>query len=108
MTGADVAAVIEEQVAPALPDQLQRLRQSLVEPRRTNVINRTVREGELRDSIASAWLVFEEDPVSGSGYKIVFDDEDGAFGLATRGFPQDAHLVMCGWYGDLLTAFVAM
>lgn len=108
MTGVEVAALIEEQVASALPDQLERLRQSLVEPRRTNVINRTVHDGQLRDSIASAWLVFEEDRVSGSGYKIVVDDEDGAFGLATRGFPPDAHLVMCGWYGNLLTALVAM
>lgn len=35
--------------------------------------------------------------------------EDGLqFGLASNGLPRDKHLVLDGWYGDLISAFVAM
>ncbi len=43
-----------------------------------------------------------------SGYKIVFDEGRGSYGLATPGFPEDKYPVLYGFYGDFWTTFTAM
>jgi len=53
------------------------------------------------------WLVLEEVPDTRDGYKIVYDDRTGMFGLACRGFSgRDVYL---GAYGNnFFEAFDAM
>lgn len=84
------------------------LRHALVQPRRITVIERTVRNGKLRDRIATVWLVLEELVGQEEGYRIVMKENEPVFGLAAEGFPEDEHLVLCGWYGDFMSTFQGM
>ena len=84
------------------------LRKALVAPERISVIERVVREGKTHDRLADVWLVLVEDPHSGAGYRIVAAEDGSTFGLASEGFPSDKYLVLCGWYGDFMTAFRGM
>jgi len=52
------------------------------------------------------WVVGQEN--SSNGYKIIMRDDGEQFGLASVGFPNDKHLILDGWYGSLLSAFLAM
>lgn len=52
------------------------------------------------------WLVFEEDPVTSKGYKIVYDQETQMYGLAMRTI-DDGDLFL-GLYGTLEKALVSM
>ena len=67
---------------------------------------RKVESGRLNDEILDVWLVGQED--STNGYKIIMRGDGKQFGLASSGFPNDRHLVLVGWYGSLLSAFLAM
>ena len=51
------------------------------------------------------WLVLEEMPENRDGYKIVFSEEAGMFGLAVPGSPRDVFL---GFYGSFLDTYVRM
>jgi hypothetical protein len=51
------------------------------------------------------WLVLEELPTDRSGYKIVFGETAGMFGLAVPGIPRDVFL---GYYGSFLETYRAM
>jgi hypothetical protein len=84
------------------------LRRALVQPRKIAVIERIVRNGELRDRILAVWLVLVERPEPEEGYRIVMKEDEPVFGLASEGFPEDEHLVLCGWYGDFITTFQGM
>jgi hypothetical protein len=84
------------------------LRKALVSPQRITVIERLVRRGATRDRLVEVWLVLVEAPASGTGYRIVVALDGRMFGLASEGFPSDEHLVLCGWYGDFMTAFRGM
>ena len=85
------------------------LRQALVQPRRVKLIERSVEKGRLRDRVVEAWLVLEEKRADAlDGYRIVMKENEPVFGLASQGFPEDEHLVLCGWYGDFMTAFRCM
>ncbi|MEM9354121.1 MAG: hypothetical protein AAGA92_14010 [Planctomycetota bacterium] len=59
------------------------------------------------DSDNPLWLLLEEDPVSRDGYKVVYDESTGMFGLACRFMSgRNGYL---GPYGDtFLEAFKAM
>jgi hypothetical protein len=50
---------------------------------------------------ATLWVVLEEDPQTLDGYKIVFDEATGKFGLALPGYYM-------GPYGSFLKAFDSM
>jgi len=52
------------------------------------------------------WLVGQED--AADGYKIVMREDGKQFGLASAGFAHDKHRILVGWYGTLLSAFLAM
>ena len=84
------------------------LRRALVQPRKISVIERTVRKGNVRDRTVVVWLVLNENADSEDGYRIVMKEDEPLFGLASEGFPEDEHLVLCGWYGDFMTTFRGM
>jgi hypothetical protein len=84
------------------------LRKSLVKPQKVTVIERFVRDGIVSDQLVEVWLVLIEEHDKRTGYRIVCKDDEPIFGLASEGFPHDKHSVMCGWYGDFMTAFLAM
>jgi len=72
----------------------------------------TPRKGKYQDSFREGetielWLVLEEDPVTRKGYKIVYDEGRGEFGLAIRD-DRDNKDVFLGYYGDFLTTLEAM
>jgi hypothetical protein len=53
----------------------------------------------------SLWLVLEEIPEDRSGYKIVYDERAGMFGLVTPGSDKD---VLLGYYGSFLDTYAGM
>jgi hypothetical protein len=77
------------------------LRRCLVTPA-VRVYEDSFRDGETLE----LWLVLEEAPEDESGYKIVFDEKSGAFGLAARGFGQRD--VFLGFYGTFLDTLEGM
>jgi hypothetical protein len=84
------------------------LRRALVRPSKIAVIERTVRNGKLRNRTLAVWLVLVEHADQEEGYRIVMKGNEPVFGLASKGFPEDEHLVLCGWYGDFMTTFQSM
>ena len=52
------------------------------------------------------WLVLEEDPASRGGYKIVYDEEKGMYGLAIRSDKDED--VFIGYYGTFLETLDGM
>ena len=81
------------------------LKQALIPPKEITLIVRIVLAGRIKESKETVWLVGRE---SADGYKIVMREEVPQFGLASSGFPSDHYPVLVGWYGDLLTTFMAM
>lgn len=94
MTALEVSAIIAREIAEdwyvsnwhgvALPN-------CLVEPVKRFYEN-SFQAGEWLE----LWLVLEENPSTKAGYKIVFDEAKGWFGLAIGGQTQD---VFIGYYG---------
>lgn len=82
------------------------LEQAIISPQRTSLIFRSVMNGRMKDVTLDAWLVGQEGIAD--GYKIVMREDGKQFGLASAGFVLDKHPVLVGWYGDLLSAFLAM
>lgn len=56
-------------------------------------------------SVVRLWRVLEEGAEDRSGYKIVFDEQSGLFGLAIPGVSRD---VVIGWYGTFLETYDGM
>ena len=71
------------------------------------MILRLVRNGKIKDSTVVVWIVLRELP-DGDGYIIFYDDDRDQFGLASNGFPDDRHPVICGYYGDFWNTFKGM
>jgi hypothetical protein len=84
------------------------LREALVRPSLIKVIQQTVHEGEIRDTVIDAWLVLIENPESGDGYRIVANADGSDFGLAIQGASRDAPLFLYGWYGNFMNTLEAM
>lgn len=109
LTLAQVRELIRIQSAESLnrPNGHQiTLEQMLVPPQRILVFARQVQGGKTKDQELSVWLVGKER--SDDGYGIILSDDGLQFGLASPGFPTDKHLILVGWYGDLLSAFLNM
>ena len=83
-----------------------KLEQAIISPQIIPVTFRTVVDGRVKDQTLSVWLVGQEG--AADGYKIVMREDGKQFGLASVGFPNDKHLILVGWYGSLLSAFLAM
>jgi hypothetical protein len=91
----------------AINDHRITLANALVPPKALTVIWRATENGRLKDEELHVWLVGQEDS-SPDGYKIILRDDGKQYGLASSGFPSDKHLILVGWYGSLLSAFMAM
>ena len=83
-------------------------RAGLVEPKRITVIERLVKNGNSQDQLNEVWLVFVEGPQDGDGYRIVASLDGRVLWLASKGFPKDQHSVVCGSFGDFISAFRGM
>jgi hypothetical protein len=79
---------------------------ALVPPEEITVIWRNVVDGRVKEQELHVWVIGQEN--SGNGYRIVLREDGNSFGLAARGFPNDKYLSLVGWYGPLLSAFLAM
>jgi hypothetical protein len=111
MESAAVSSLIREQIggSESLPNSHGiDIRQCLTTPTLIKVIHSKVKNGQIEESIETVWLVLEEDPVAKDGYKIVFNEERGSFGLASVGFANDSYLILCGYYGDFPTTLASM
>ena len=111
MSAVDVSRIVYDQVGTSecLPNSHGvDLRRCLTTPTLIKVIHRRVLNGEIEDSIETVWLVLEERPSEKDGYKIVFNEQRGLFGLASPGFPKDPFPVLCGYYGDFPTTLASM
>jgi hypothetical protein len=109
MTAAEVRNLLRAQAsekAKVSNDHGITLSDALIPPQTTSIIERTIQKGRLRDKLLTVWLVGQER--SADGYRIVMREDGSVFGLASPGFPTDRHLVLVGWYGDLISAFVSM
>jgi hypothetical protein len=76
------------------------LEKCLVEP-----VKQEYEDSFNKDEVVKLWLVLEERPDDGDGYKIVFDEEMNEFGLATPGNGLD---VFIGYYGSFLETLEGM
>lgn len=111
MTAADVSRLIKDQVGDneSLPNSHGvDLHRCLTRPILIDVIHRRIIKGKIKDSTETVWLVLEERPVEKDGYKIIFDEKRGTFGLVSTGFPNDPFPVLCGYYGDFPTTLASM
>jgi hypothetical protein len=108
MTSGEVESLVREETESLSVTNAHKitLRQAITRPEKVLLISRTMSDGSLKDVVLDAWLVGQED--SADGYKIVMRDDAKQFGLASVGFAADKHLVLVGWYGSLLSAFLAM
>ncbi len=82
------------------------LKQALVPPERISITVQNVRIGRVTEMSQYVWLVGKEP--SQDGYRIVMREDGLQFGLASPGFPSDQRLSLTGWYGGLVSAFLAM
>ena len=77
------------------------LKKCLVKP-----VRRVYEDSFKAGATVELWLVLEEIPEDGSGYKIVFDEITRQFGLATSsGAGRDIFL---GFYGNFIETLEAM
>ena len=111
MNSEDIRRIVEAQIGDAWDMKNNcnvDLRKSLLKPEWIRLIARTVKNGERKDEPMDAWVVLIKDPETKMGYRIVANDDGSKFGLATKGFEEDKHLIFIGWYGDFLTTFKGM
>jgi hypothetical protein len=104
MKSADVRALVEAEIAgnwSASNLHEVDLRSSLVQPKLIQVIHERVNKGRVHREVLNLWLVLEENPLTKDGYRIVYDECAGQFGLVTDG-------ALVGFYGDFLSTFQAM
>jgi hypothetical protein len=109
MTFDEVQSLVSAQSAESLSvinDHRMKLEQAIVSPQEIPLIFRTVVGGRVKDERLNAWLVGQEN--TADGYRIVMREDGKQFGLASVGFSHDKHLCLVGWYGTLLSAFLAM
>jgi len=57
------------------------------------------------DEPVMLWLVFEEDPITRLGYKVVYSEEDQVFGLAVHGSRNG---ILIGLHGSFVETLRAM
>jgi dihydropteroate synthase len=77
------------------------LRACLVQPQR-----RRFRDSFSECQMLDLWVVLEETPQTHLGYEIVFDEDNGTFGLAT--FDKMGDEVFLGYYGTFIETLDAM
>ncbi len=111
MTTNELKQLIENQIAGRWDETNLHgidLRTTLIQPHKIRIIHRRVLDEKFDDEIIEVWLVLEEDKEKQEGYKIIYNESNGMFGLATDGFPTDQHPVLVGFYVDFWATFKAM
>lgn len=111
MTAADVSRILKDQIGGRsyLPNSHRiDLDRCLITPILFKIIHRRVKDGKMKDSVERVWLVLDERPGKTDGYKIIFNEDIGEFGLASDGFPIDPFPILCGYYGDFPTTLAGM
>jgi hypothetical protein len=111
VTASEVTALVSDQIGDRWSETNLHgvnLRDSLVPPKRMRFIHRQVQSGKVVDSALDAWLVLEERPTTRDGYKIIYDEQQKMFGLASPGWDTDPHPSVDGFYGDFWSAFKGM
>lgn len=107
----EVKALVEDQIGERWdeinPHNIS-LRQSLVSPQRMKFTHWFVGDAGVTYATIDAWLVLEEYPKTLAGYKIIYDEQTGKFGLALRGWHNDPYLSVDTFFGDFWGAFNAM
>lgn len=96
MTADDVKQLIESQIAGRWNETNLHgieLRTSLIQ--RIKLIHRRVIGGRSADEVIEAWLVLEEDKENQEGYKIIYNESNGMFGLASKGIPDRQTFCAC-------------
>ncbi|MFL6230742.1 MAG: hypothetical protein ACJ741_18365 [Pyrinomonadaceae bacterium] len=78
------------------------LKRCLIAPPVKRLYEDSFRQGETME----LWLVLEEVPETSSGYKIVFDEGSGMFGLAISG--AHSNDVFIGFYGTFIETLEGM
>ena len=109
MTVDNVKKILEVQLRDdpgSMNDHGITLQRALVPPEKITIIVRIVRNGKIKENNEEVWLVGCE-PRDG-GYRIIMRDDGLQLGLASNGFPHDSFLVFVGWYGSLVSTFLAM
>jgi hypothetical protein len=112
VTAAEVSQLIENEIASVGEDWITRpennphrldLSRCLINPER--VICKNTFPRFRGGKPFEAWLVLEELPNNDDGYRIIFDEEIGQFGLAegTRRMPA-----FIGWHGSFLNTVRGM
>lgn len=81
------------------------LRRCLVTPVLFEYDDIGIRQPDAPAGVVRLWLVLEESPESRDGYKIVFSEQTGMYGLAVPGTERD---VFIGFYGTFLETYEAM
>ena len=111
MTASDVRALVEDQIGECCDEMNAHdvsLRQSLVSPQRMTFTHWFVGNTGVTYANIEAWLVLEERPKTLDGYKIIYDEQTGKFGLALRGWNNDPYLSVDTFFGDFWSAFNAI
>jgi hypothetical protein len=111
VTGNEVASIVHAQIGGHCEFRNSHgvdIARCLVPPVEIDIIFRRVRNGRISDEPLRVWLVLEERTGDRDCYRIVFNETLRSFGLVSAGFKTDPHPVLCGWYGDFLTALEAM
>jgi hypothetical protein len=101
MKSEEITKLIEEEIKGNWPQPNPHdvdLKKSLVVPPVKQVFKDSFNDNKEIDM----WLVLEEDPDEKNGYKIVFDEKEKQFGLAT------SNGVFIGFYGTFLATLNGM
>ena len=112
MTAADVSKLIAGEIAAVGEDWLTMpdnnphgldMSRCLIEPER--VVCKITFPAFRAGKPFEAWLVLEELPNNDDGYRIIFDEELGKFGLACGTRREPAFI---GWHGSFLNTVQGM
>ena len=109
MTADDVRALILEQIGSDwAKTNLHGIRvgESLLPPTIVDMVYPSFSDGKRIEHLQPVWLVLEECE-DGSGYKIIYDEVDSTFGLATPG-KNGQPAVVVGNYSRFIDAFNGM
>lgn len=109
MTADEVRALILEQIGSDWAETNLHgigVGESLLPPTMVDMVYPYFSDGKRIEHLQPVWLVLEECE-DGSGYKIIYDEEDSTFGLATPGKIGQPAVVVSN-YSRFIDAFKAM
>lgn len=109
MTADDVRTLILEQIGGDwAKTNLHGIRvgESLMPPTMVEMVYPSFRDGKRIEHLQPVWLVLEECE-DGSGYKIIYNEEDETYGLATPGKVGQPAVIVSN-YSRFLVAFNGM